>query len=360
MDNPKPRVDLTRVKVRGLFGRFTHVISLNREDRITIIHAPNGYGKTALLSMINAFFNRDFGSFFSVRFDAFELTFSDGSSVEISRDSRADLFGEKAPSDEPVQRLSVVGRNVSEKEFETHEIPQIPFELMARRGFERYIPYVERVGPNLWRDEATDDILTASQVVARYGSELPERFSNISSTPKWLQEFTSAVECQLIETQRLLRFSAGDEEARHGRRGERQYRAVVEAEALDLAKRIGEKLEEYANKSQALDQTFPQRLIEAFTTATLESSDVQGRLLRLNEKRKNLIDKGLLDQSGTASFFPSYSFYQARESHPQISQVLQIYLDDTERKLEVFDKIFERVNLFLDLLAEKFSTRMFR
>ena len=40
---------LTKIEVVNLFGVFRHVIPLNLTDRITIIHGPNGYGKTALL-----------------------------------------------------------------------------------------------------------------------------------------------------------------------------------------------------------------------------------------------------------------------------------------------------------------------
>jgi predicted ATP-binding protein involved in virulence len=39
--------------VTGLFGVFDRVIPLNMDERITIIHAPNGFGKTIILKMIN-------------------------------------------------------------------------------------------------------------------------------------------------------------------------------------------------------------------------------------------------------------------------------------------------------------------
>jgi len=42
---------LTKIEVVNLFGIFKHTIPLNLTDRITIIHGPNGYGKTVLLSL---------------------------------------------------------------------------------------------------------------------------------------------------------------------------------------------------------------------------------------------------------------------------------------------------------------------
>ena len=39
---------------------FDHEIPLNQESRITIVHGPNGVGKTVLLKMIDSLFNYEF------------------------------------------------------------------------------------------------------------------------------------------------------------------------------------------------------------------------------------------------------------------------------------------------------------
>jgi len=48
---------IRRVFVEKLFGFFDHDIPMKMDDRITIIHAPNGFGKTAILRMIHGLFN---------------------------------------------------------------------------------------------------------------------------------------------------------------------------------------------------------------------------------------------------------------------------------------------------------------
>lgn len=48
---------LRRFRIEKLFGLFTHEITLNDEPRITILHAPNGYGKTVILQMMAAILN---------------------------------------------------------------------------------------------------------------------------------------------------------------------------------------------------------------------------------------------------------------------------------------------------------------
>jgi predicted ATP-binding protein involved in virulence len=36
---------IQQISVNGLFGIFDHVIPLNMDERITIIHGPNGFEK---------------------------------------------------------------------------------------------------------------------------------------------------------------------------------------------------------------------------------------------------------------------------------------------------------------------------
>jgi len=47
---------LQEIRTHKLFRLFDHVIPLNMDERITIIHGPNGYGKTAILRMIAGIF----------------------------------------------------------------------------------------------------------------------------------------------------------------------------------------------------------------------------------------------------------------------------------------------------------------
>ena len=48
---------ITKISVKGLFGMFDHEIPLNQESRITIIHGPNGVGKTVTLQLVHSLFH---------------------------------------------------------------------------------------------------------------------------------------------------------------------------------------------------------------------------------------------------------------------------------------------------------------
>ena len=78
---------IKRIEVEGLFGLYHHVIDLNLEDRVTILHGPNGVGKTVLLRMINAIFNKnDLNYLCAVPLDKFSIEFIDDRFLSIDQD----------------------------------------------------------------------------------------------------------------------------------------------------------------------------------------------------------------------------------------------------------------------------------
>lgn len=68
---------IKQISVSGLFGIFDHVIPLNMDERTTIIHGPNGFGKTALLRILNSFFNSRYADLRIIPFKNFRIEFDD-------------------------------------------------------------------------------------------------------------------------------------------------------------------------------------------------------------------------------------------------------------------------------------------
>ena len=76
---------INKISVTKLFGVFNHIIPLNREEGITIIHGPNGFGKTVVLRMVNGFFNSRYSELRTIPFTELRLDFNDGSHVEVTK-----------------------------------------------------------------------------------------------------------------------------------------------------------------------------------------------------------------------------------------------------------------------------------
>lgn len=82
---------IREISIRGLFGSFNYTIPLNLEDKITILHGPNGFGKTILLRFIHAFFNANLHEYFIYPFDTFQIVFDDESTVYIEKTSKTSI-----------------------------------------------------------------------------------------------------------------------------------------------------------------------------------------------------------------------------------------------------------------------------
>jgi predicted ATP-binding protein involved in virulence len=65
------------IHVRKLFGVYDHDIALNINERVTIIHGPNGVGKTALLRLTNALLLGNYLTILKTPFEKFEIRFLD-------------------------------------------------------------------------------------------------------------------------------------------------------------------------------------------------------------------------------------------------------------------------------------------
>ena len=76
---------ITKVSVKKLFGIFDHDIPMH-DSRITIIHGPNGFGKTVLLTMVHGLFNSRYKVFSDVPFEEFRVEFENDEEICIRRD----------------------------------------------------------------------------------------------------------------------------------------------------------------------------------------------------------------------------------------------------------------------------------
>ena len=80
---------LKKIKIEGLFKKFNYEIEL-KEEGITILTGPNGYGKTTILKIIYAFAMRNLAFFFQIPFKEIVLTQKDNE-IRLSKTGRGTL-----------------------------------------------------------------------------------------------------------------------------------------------------------------------------------------------------------------------------------------------------------------------------
>ncbi len=89
----QPTLRIARVEVQGLFGLFDHVIELKLAERVTVLHGPNGVGKTTLLRMIAALLNGDVNTFANIPFTKFHVSCENGPLLEVTSETITDDEG---------------------------------------------------------------------------------------------------------------------------------------------------------------------------------------------------------------------------------------------------------------------------
>ncbi len=333
---------LREIRTHKLFGLFDHVISLNMDERITIVHGPNGFGKTAILRLIEAVFRRRYAALRELPFEVFDLEFGDAHTLAVRKGLT------RIHSDQEDTRLSFeFGR------YRPYELKSIAAGFFQESGvrlpaFEEYIPGLDRVGHSEWHFRPTGELLDLDGVLERFPEFLPARYMQREQkeVPSWFVELTDSLNVHFIRANRLERTE------RVLRRGEQRVELtfVVDKFAQELAEHIQATLAQYAELSQSLDRSFPRRLVTATPHASLSLSraQIRQRLAEIEGKRSRLTDAGLIDKEEQSYF----------EIPPGIEgekiDVLSVYIADVEKKLGVFDELFRRIELFKAILNRRF------
>lgn len=340
---------IQQISVRKLFGVFDHTIALKMEERITVIHGPNGFGKTILLKMIDALFNGYYYTFRTIPFEQFRVDFDNGSYIRVEQNATSgddrELLEEKTPelniyfSEEGVDETPFSPRGVSSSKL--------------ARNIERHVPGLFRIDSGRWIYQSTNEVLSLEGVIKRFGEMLP-RYIKPEDEPIELKKMRQTIHVRFIETQRLFIRTDEIETQRPFIRSDEYEQPFstwlsVDSYARELASNIQATLAEYANVSQSLDRTFPSRLISN-PPPPLPDNELLEKLKDLEDKRLRLIDSGLLDQEQEVDLRPEQI---AEADHAK--SVLSVYVSDVERKLGVFDELSSKIDLFNELIDKKFQ-----
>ena len=348
---------ITEIIVEGLFGIFDHTISLNTEERITIIHGPNGFGKTILLQMLNGLFNGNYAKFRSIPFRKFEVRLDEGSAIWIDKISEPNgqqqsLWDSSESDDSITEEYAHLPKTPITINFlENGGQPQF-FTLESISEDDIHLPMIEditgleRIGTKLWRSDH-GETLSLDEVIDRFGHRLPFTFDE----PDWWIKVKEATKIHLIETQRLLNVSSRRVTRNrfvHSRSPRMLWVPTVEEYSNELAETIQAKLAESAALSQSLDRTFPVRLVEQMGHFNLNEDEIKNKLGELEKKRSRLQEVGLLDKEQDMAFSPD------KQINKNTEEVLSVYVRDVEEKLSVFDAITDKIELFQKIINERF------
>lgn len=338
---------IKEISVKKLFGMFDYTIPLNLDERITIIHGPNGYGKTNILRLIKASFSLNLEILHKIPFNEYDLIFDDSSVYSIRKKNKNDpveipdfVFIYSKPGKQPL--IYPIENDFSEQlDFFPESLKYKKFEFPL--GINReLIPNLSRIGRERWIDNSSGMILTSSDVM-----KISKKSFNLRmNKPVWLENIIKSSPIHLIITQRL--FIMSEEETDRSRGMKPRMIIAVEENSKELSRKIEAKLAESAELSQKLDSTFPNRLLQLSNNEKLDERYLREKLDNLEKRRRKLMDTGLLEKDEGVEI-PIDNIDSTKK------EVLSLYIKDTEEKLSVFDEMSDKIELMKTIINNHFS-----
>jgi len=326
---------LLNLKIFHLFDVFDHEIKYNQDERITIITAPNGYGKTMTLKIIYNLFNKRLNFFMKLVFDKIVLDFDNNQSIEIIKEADN-------------KTLKFILKD-AKKEIASFEYPSKKMAMELNKGllyrrFEDFMPsFIERISANEWLNTTTEEILSFEEMIYQYSDYIPEKLVKKLKIdmPKDFLETINSLEVYFIQEQRLV---LRQPISTLNRRREIVITDTIEKYSNELSEKIKQTIGEYAQVTQSLDSSFPKRLFKQ--KQQQEHYDLKEKLTQLQEQRQKTSKYGLLK-------LDEDTFFQEDEIDENDTKVLSLYISDSEQKLAVFSSLVNKIELFTKILNER-------
>ncbi len=322
------------IHIKGLFNTFDHFIPFNQEDRITIIHAPNGFGKTIILKMLYGLLKMDFSIFEKISFESFVVNLDNKSKIEIKR-----LDTTKKENSKYYSYTIYFKKKNKEKEnlYTKSKLEKVDNEF----GFD----FIQGLD-----EEKLDNLkLFNPKLIALDNFELRNRGLDTSD---WYKNLQKEISVHLIETQRTLMVDKEKiDDNRYFEKSDNVLISSVSKYTTELKDIIENTLNDYATTSQNLERTFPNRLITQQKQENLTIENIKNELNNLEERRKKLQEVGLWDKDNSQDM----NFEIPENTDSSSLNVLNLYIQDAKEKLAAFDGLEQKIALFKNIINSRFQ-----
>ena len=198
------RKRIKQISVTNLFGVFNHTIPLHLDERITIIHGPNGFGKTVILKLLNALFNRD-NQLLTIPFDEFRVNFDDDTSFWVTKGNQDEI--ELNSIEDLMISQEITFCMTDQKPFTatlmyfTYNNSPIDINLNSSIRRSNRIT-AEFSSYSILKDIIAKDI-TTKDIIRLLQTGSNQKHLSPDKEPDWLVELRRTISIHLIETQRL-------------------------------------------------------------------------------------------------------------------------------------------------------------
>ncbi|EGD46752.1 AAA ATPase [Ruminiclostridium papyrosolvens DSM 2782] len=309
------------IKVKKLFGIYNHDITLNNFGNVTILHSPNGSGKTTIFRMLKALNEKDLNIFTIIPFKSFYIE------LETCKLQIHKLKSGK------VKLKAIYSTSTEEFEF-----PITPHSTSTKFNVDDCMMPTFNEQYLLLDHNYVDRSIATKKRILKYQTHML-----LSNIPSNMKRVLDELNIELIDAERLLSTKKDSQNIRK-----------VTSYPNELKEQISKYLSKSGVISQELDATFPSRVITSCnkpSSNTINDDELRKKLTELSFKRNQLKDKGILFEKSS----PILDQFETKDfaTNEVLKLVLSLYIDDNFEKLKVLEELLNKIILF-ETLVNKF------
>ncbi|MCK6514904.1 AAA family ATPase [Myxococcota bacterium] len=340
---PKPKRQRLRVfRVEGLFGKYDHTIPLRWDERVTVLHGPNGVGKTAVLRLIDAVGRGKVAEIAKeIPFRRIEVELEDGTRIEW-----------REATEEEKKDFLVWERGII---WTVHFVGQEPVACIGVAA-EAALAILQRGFTDLDAALAKSDFVANLYPMLAINSSSLDEVRRLLPAQRLVNELSlqplfvriNRLDVPSIGWDWLKRSMSYEEHQKNPEEGWPQNpKTTLQAYIYRLADLKKQTTIDYGALDQQLDRTLPSRLMrESFEVLGLDA--LRTRLAELDDRRAALTSFALLAPAKEGERPPMDAVNEKN------ALFLSLYVADSDAKLSLLERFADK----LEILRDKLNARL--